>query len=531
MINAESKFLECINSPVRNIRGRVELYDGDTLLQTFKYTDALISFSVERVAEEGKFFGFGICQKINVKLRDTKREIEVSTANTLEAVFGAGSDYVYTFPVFKVSRVNRDEKTNQLSITAYDAIYQADKHTFSEIGLTAPYNINDVARGCATLLGLPFGTVNVNDDTFLVSYESGANFDGTETIREVLNAIAEATQTVYYIDSNWQLTFKKLNKDGDAVLYIDKDKYFELDSGANRRLSGISSVTELGDNVGTVSSVSGTTQLVRDNPFWDLRDDVGDLVNAGFKTVEGLTINQFEMEWRGNYLLEIGDKIGLTTKDDAVVYSYLLDDVITFDGGLSQKTQWEYTDEDDDEYSNPTSIGDALKQTYARVDKANKQIELVASQVDSNSETIANLQITTDGINASVVKIQEETNAELSAVNENVATLTSRVDAAITAEDVSIQISTALKDGVNKVETTTGFTFDDEGLTVSKSGSEMTTQITEDGMTVYRDEEAVLIADNEGVKAEDLHATTYLIVGKYSRFEDYGTRTGCFWIG
>ena len=60
----------------------------------------------------------------------------------------------------------------------------------------------------------------------------------------------------------------------------------------------------------------------------------------------------------------------------------------------------------------------------------------------------------------------------------------------------------------------------------------MSTTITEDGMTVYKDEEAVLIADNEGVRAEDLHATTYLIIGTNSRFENYGdNRTGCFWIG
>ena len=59
----------------------------------------------------------------------------------------------------------------------------------------------------------------------------------------------------------------------------------------------------------------------------------------------------------------------------------------------------------------------------------------------------------------------------------------------------------------------------------------MQTTITEDGMTVYRDSEAVLIADNEGVKAEDLHATTYLIIGNNSRFEDVNNRTACYWIG
>ena len=60
----------------------------------------------------------------------------------------------------------------------------------------------------------------------------------------------------------------------------------------------------------------------------------------------------------------------------------------------------------------------------------------------------------------------------------------------------------------------------------------MTTQITEDGMTVFRDNTAILIANNVGVDAVNLHATTYLIIGNNSRFEDYGeNRTGCFWIG
>jgi hypothetical protein len=52
-------------------------------------------------------------------------------------------------------------------------------------------------------------------------------------------------------------------------------------------------------------------------------------------------------------------------------------------------------------------------------------------------------------------------------------------------------------------------------------------------MAVFRDSGEVLTADNTGVKAENLHATTYLIVGVNSRLENYdnGSRTGCFWIG
>ena len=45
----------------------------------------------------------------------------------------------------------------------------------------------------------------------------------------------------------------------------------------------------------------------------------------------------------------------------------------------------------------------------------------------------------------------------------------------------------------------------------------------------------MLTANNQGVDAKNLHATTYLIIGGNSRMEDFtcdGTkRTAVFWIG
>ena len=137
-----------------------------------------------------------------------------------------------------------------------------------------------------------------------------------------------------------------------------------------------------------------------------------------------------------------------------------------------------------------------------------------------------------NSISAEVKQVKDDFNNNIEVVNEDIQTLTQKVNATMTAEDVKSQIQSELNNGVTKVETTTGFTFNDEGLTVSKSGNEMTTQITEDGMTVFRDNTAILIANNVGVDAVNLHATTYLIIGNNSRFEDYGeNRTGCFWIG
>ena len=109
--------------------------------------------------------------------------------------------------------------------------------------------------------------------------------------------------------------------------------------------------------------------------------------------------------------------------------------------------------------------------------------------------------------------------------------LTSKVNASVTAQDVSIQIDKYVTDGnINRITTTTGFTFNEEGLTVSKSDKEMETTISEDGMAIKRQSEEMLVADHKGVTATNLHAKTYLIIGLHSHFQDYGSdRTGCFW--
>lgn len=539
MLTLSNTHAQKINSPVRSIFARVELYNSSsTLAATYNYNDALISYSIERVGDETKFFGYGICQKINVKLRDVERAISITTDNYLKtsitSIENSAENYVYPYPIFYVSEVHRNENNNELSITAYDSLYKAAKHTVSELNLTAPYTIEEFATACATLLGLPLNIVNIADtDTcFDTSYDEGANFDGTETIRDALNAVAEATQTIYYINNEEKLTFKRLDVSGASVLTIDKSKYFSLSSKTNKRLATICHATELGDNVSASITESGSIQYIRDNPFWDLRDDIETLVNNALAATGGITINQFDCSWRGDYSLEIGDKISLVTKDNSTSISYVLNDTISYDGGLSEKTKWSYSNNDAETASNPTTIGDALKQTYARVDKANKQIELVASENAANSEKIANMQIDVNGISAEVKQVKDDFNSNIEVVNGDIQTLTKKVNAAMTAEDVKLEIQSELSNGVTKVETTTGFTFNEEGLTVSKSGSEMTTQITEDGMTVFRDNTAVLTANNVGVYAVNLHATTYLIIGNNSRFEDYGEdRTGCFWIG
>ena len=533
MIEATETIKSMINSPIRQIKARVELLEGSTLLNTFAYENRLKSFTVERIGE-GKFFGYGICQRLNVKVIDNKRELDIKTSNILEVVFGVNNEYMYALPPFKVSEVHRNEDTNELSITAYDWLYQASRHTIGELDLPSNYSIETIAEIVANALGLNLRLegLDFKDESFYTYYPDGANLDGTETLRELLDAIAEATQTIYFVDNQWNLVFKRMDIHGDAVISIDKEKYFTLKSKTNRRLVAICSATELGDNVKASLKESGTTQYVRDNPFWDMRDDIDVLVSSALNAVGGFTINQFECKWRGNFLIEIGDKIALTTKDNEIVFSYLLDDTISYDGTYSQTTKWNYTENEAENESNAATLGGAIRQTYARVDKVNKQIDLVASEAKENANSITAIQMNTENINATVQTIEQNSVNAINSIKSDIEEINKKVSATMSADDIKLEIQTEISNGVRKVSTATGYTFNEEGLTVSKTDSEMKTQITEDGMTVYKNEDAVLTANNIGVDAVNLHATTYLIIGNNSRFEDYGSdRTGCFFIG
>ena len=688
-----------ISASVRKVKAKAELYSSSALAATYTESDKIINFDIQRVGEDGKFFGFGICHRLNLHLIDVQRQLNITTANSIKMSIGVGADYV-GFPTFNVSEVHRDEKTNELSITAYDALYPASEKTVNQLTLTKPYTIKDFCDAIGILLG-----VSVSGHTgFTLSYENGANFDGDETIREALDDVAEATQTIYYLDANNTLVFKQLDKDGSAVTSIDKAKYITLKSGIGHRLQTICSATELGDNVSESTTLVGSTQYVRDNAFWELREDIATLVHNALTAIGNISIDVFDCTWRGNPALEVGDKITLITKDNKTICSYLLNDTIKYDGSLSEQTMWKYDVNNQETESNPTTLGDVLNKTKATVDKVSRQITLLATDVENkiqniqkavkqvdieyylstsseaaiggtwstiapawesgkymwsrtkvtytddttstsnetciagakgedgtdgapgkdgtdgrgitsvitqyyvsssdtelldgewietqpewedgqyiwtrskiiynnptsteyttavcdaawsqinkiqgqqkiNTTDIAQLKVDKDSISASVSNITK-TQTDLSnsmvdmqnTINEqnqsNAAqfeTLTNKVDATMTSEQVQLAISSELSKGVSKVTTSTGFTFDNTGLTISRSDSEIDTNINEDGMSICKSNQEVLTADNTGVYAINLTANQYLIIGNNSRFGDYEVnRTGCFYIG
>ena len=695
-------------SAIRHISSKVELYDvglSSTLLHTFSKTDNLQSVEIARQGTKGKFFGFGIGQQATIVIIDKNREFNIVAGQSLKIYFSADAEenYLKIGPTFMVDSVERDETKNTIKIVANDYVIRSSAGSIKDIYLTAPYTLNQILQNINRYYRI---TIGATTDAFNLNYEQGANFSGNETIREILDAIAEVTQTIYYINHYDELTFKTLDKSGSAVYSIYNSSFFDLQIKDSVKIGGICQVNELGDSL-----VEGNLpyQYVRENPFWDNRTDLDTLLSDAVNRISGLTIAQFNMKWRGNFLLEPGDKIRIYANDNILSYidTFVLDDVISYSGGLVENTNWEYKSEDTvgNAATNPITIGEKINQTYAKVDKVNKRIDLVVEDVYANSSEIASLKLTTDNIELRVEKVEnqefdldiendenfialtervgaleisdteirasvssaetsmdnklntavsgledtisslentlrgefqagdnelegelttvkqnvsalqiksneieasvstlesatstnlekavsgikgdldeleealraeyenadeilnESLNSEFTVIRENISSLeiannnitasvsslqkvtesttdslekeivalAKEVNLKVSSDAVNISINKALEEGVDKVKTSSkNYTFDDTGLNIKSSDSEFNTEITEDGMRIYKYNQEVLTANNEGVTAADLHAKTFLIIGENSRLEDRGNRTACFWIG
>ena len=110
--------------------------------------------------------------------------------------------------------------------------------------------------------------------------------------------------------------------------------------------------------------------------------------------------------------------------------------------------------------------------------------------------------------------------------------LNKKLNNSLTEEDIEKLIEQKTSNvSIERIETSGG-TLSEEGLKVSPKDSNIDMEISAEGLTVNQNQQALLQVKDEEVSATNLSVSSYLNIGKNSRFADYlENRTGCFWIG
>lgn len=503
---------------------RASLSVGNTI---FNDSDALKSVLIES--------GFGSTEKLIGNAISAKMTAEI--VNTI-AVPSLGSKMkVRYWPdsipesdavpsiEFILENIETDEDSSTYTLIGHDAMTLLQGHTATEITIEYPTTLYSYANAAAQTAGL-----QIADETWLnsdITLPSPPNLDGDESCRDIISWAAQCAFGNAYIDRNGDIAIKSIIPSVSRHA-INPDLYFECEIGSAYGPINTLTLARLpqGDNVYREDADSVLNQgrieiQIADNPFLDaIRDDV---IDTMFSQIKGTIIQPYTLDWCADPALDPGDTITLTDTNNSTKVSLYGAESLDFDGGLRTSVELKSPSNETINYSQAASTKEILRRTRIQVDKVNQKIDFEASRTDGLTGNIAAIQLTTDQISQSVSSIQEDNNA----LKSRVATLEND------SQSVSIKIQKIIDDGVDKVTTSTGYTFDEDGLHISKSGEEMENRLDNTGLYVERSGDIVLKANNEGVEAENVTVRTYLTVGKNSRFEDYdnGTRTGCFWVG
>lgn len=229
-----------------------------------------------------------------------------------------------------------------------------------------------------------------------------------------------------------------------------------------------------------------------------------------------------------SYLRQLVDKLNMSAQ---TTYTRSADPGQSAITAQAQKTQAEQTfDEIKSLIIKSADIVDTLYEKYSK-----KLSGLYVGQSEFGQyteETSLVIEATSNKASSAMQSVETiEANNELfqTQVREKIATIEQ------SAEQIGIQVTNIINNGVDKVVTSTGYTFDADGLKIQRAGQSIESLLNNMGMYVTRSGETMLKADSNGVVATDVSVRNYLIVGSHARFEDYtdgndASRTACFFV-
>ena len=381
---------------------------------------------------------------------------------------------------------------------------------------------------------LTFKSTSFTNSDFLITTNQ---FTGGESCRDVLKAISQLAygwcrtgwDDGVYIDEPQTNSVVMLDSDTDNFNTITYDDYFSLKTQkntfgpVNRVVIGMKDVE--GENVYVEDIDSITTNGLCELDIWDnpitYTQELRESVKEQARKLLGLYYTPIETETKGDPWLKANEPLIVKDMENRSKQTFPLNKTIKYSGHIRTPL---------------SSPADTLTyQSTVYNDSLYKNIRDVRIQVNKQ-----------DG----VINI---INSNVQTTNEGLLKLENRVAKEITETYSKTQIQKILsgvgEDGtkVSSVTTTSG-TFDENGLTIEKTEStddsevksRTKTNLNSNGMIIYdtrgATEEELLVVNSDGVVGKNITVKTYLIIGGYSRVEDYthtdGTNgTGVFWVG
>lgn len=171
-----------------------------------------------------------------------------------------------------------------------------------------------------------------------------------------------------------------------------------------------------------------------------------------------------------------------------------------------------------------------IAQDYVVQQQLDKTNDNLANTTNKTNQNESDINLTNTNLNNNYYT-KPQIDVINSATSQEITTIKKEVETKVTAEDLTIAINQVKTTSASSVETSTGYKFNENGLSIKKSDSEMSSLLDNDGLVVKRDTTEVLTVRSSGVQTENLTVRTYFTIGDNTRAENYKGGTGFFYIG
>ena len=470
-------------------------YEGSLLKTVMKCLD--IELDGELLEDTSAIVGLAIAGKAVAGVSEITDENAIFSPR-----FGVKSpsdtDYSYIeYGTYLIKETERDEEKQTISIECYDLMLQSMIPYDLALDYKQGVTVKDFLDAICNRLGWKKGYTTFHNCDVLIDEEK---YDKSDTFRDALDDIAGvAGGMIGFVDD--KLTVIYPTSSGEV---IDEENLKSLTIG--KKFGPINSVvlarTPQEDNIYKQDTdsiaINGLNEIrIENNQIIETHRE--DFMDGVCDALFGLSFELYELESFGIGYLNFGEFFSIKTADGVEHKVLMLCDDLQINQGVKEESKLEEPDITATDYSAASETDKTLKKTILRVDKQDNKISALVSRTE--------------------------------ALESGVGDLTKKAEMIMDADSVEIKISEAIS-GIDSIETSTGYTFDKDGLNIHKDGEEMHNTLDNKGMYVRRNSENILVADNDGVNAINLTARKYLIIGNNARFEDYQyNRTACFYIG
>lgn len=423
-----------------------------------------------------------------MKQLDIDSNVDIPIGTVINYQFGVkvGSSYEYlNFGNYIVHTSERQEDLKSYKIVCYDKMLYS-MVDYEAMNITYPITIRNYINAICTHLGLTFKNANsqfANYDKQIASElyldNNGNSLD--YKFRDVLDELAQVTASTICINENDDELEIRYITDTNDVITEDNFKDVKVDFG--KKFGPINSIvlsrTDGEDNVFLQDEDSveqnGLCEIkIKDNQIMNFNDR-SDYLPDILQKLDGLEYYINDFTSTGIMYYNVCDRY--TAQIDNKNYTcIMLNDEALVTDGLEENIHTDMPLTSVTDYSKADKTDQRISQTIISVNKQEKRIDEVVSDLNNTNTSLDEVRVTT------------------------------------TANERRIQVMSSNIDeygNVTEVTTTTGFTFNAEGMHISGDGFEA--QHTSQG-TYYKDGNAITGQyTKDGSKQKDLE-----LFGTYS---------------